>query len=55
MLLGLAVTLSDSTMAYWGPGIAAGIGFGYLTLSTAAALPLLMGHLQRINMSKVQT
>lgn len=55
VLVGLASVLADTAIAEWGPGIAAAIGFGYLAISAAAALPLLIEHRQRFGGQRVDT
>jgi len=54
MLTGLAIALADTPMAESGFGIAVSIGFAYLAISAAAALPLLIEHRPRFVVGKVQ-
>ena len=54
MLTGLAIALANTPMAESGLGIAVSIGFAYLAISAAAALPLLIEHRPRFVVGKVQ-
>jgi hypothetical protein len=54
VLVGIASVLADTAIAEWGPGIAVGIGLGYLAISAAAALPLVIEHRQSFNERKVE-
>ena len=54
VLAGLASTWADTGFAEWGPVIAVMIGIGYLAISAAAALPLLIEHRQRTYGTRVE-